>query len=133
MIHLNNISKQNGHQILFIDSSMVLLKGGRWGWLGNGWRDDDFPPVVAEPTLRYIQRCTEADVEVCLAAVRQWWLGIPRQRLSRRSSRRHKLTQQRDQVSPPNYKAWPLILSRNSVTCFGYSPLKYSKVRGLAV
>jgi len=32
-----------------------------------------------------------------------------------------------------SYKAWPLIVSRISVTCFGYSPLKYSKVSGLAV
>ncbi|MGE4220700.1 MAG: hypothetical protein AB7G39_14730, partial [Alphaproteobacteria bacterium] len=27
MIRLDNIGKQNGHQILFIDASMSLLKG----------------------------------------------------------------------------------------------------------
>jgi ATPase subunit of ABC transporter with duplicated ATPase domains len=37
MIHLDNISKQNGHQILFIDASMVIQKGEKVGLVGpNG-------------------------------------------------------------------------------------------------
>ncbi len=37
MIRLDNISKQHGHQLLFIDSSMVLLKGEKVGLVGpNG-------------------------------------------------------------------------------------------------
>ncbi len=37
MIRLDNISKQHGHQILFIDASMVLLKGEKVGLVGpNG-------------------------------------------------------------------------------------------------
>ena len=37
MIRLDNISKQNGHQILFIDASMGLLKGEKVGLVGpNG-------------------------------------------------------------------------------------------------
>jgi len=37
MIRLDNISKQNGHQILFIDASMVLQKGEKVGLVGpNG-------------------------------------------------------------------------------------------------
>jgi len=37
MIRLDNISKQNGHQILFIDASMSLLKGEKVGLVGpNG-------------------------------------------------------------------------------------------------
>jgi hypothetical protein len=34
---------------------------------------------------------------------------------------------------PARCYAWFLILLRISVMCFGYSPLKYSKVSGLAV
>ncbi|MGE5540383.1 MAG: ABC-F family ATP-binding cassette domain-containing protein [Gemmatimonas sp.] len=37
MIHLDNISKQNGHQILFIDASMAIQKGEKVGLVGpNG-------------------------------------------------------------------------------------------------
>src|ERR1700756_4497938 len=37
MIRLDNISKQNGHQILFIDASMALQKGEKVGLVGpNG-------------------------------------------------------------------------------------------------
>src|SRR6201986_3022426 len=37
MIRLDNISKQNGHQILFIDASMGVLKGEKVGLVGpNG-------------------------------------------------------------------------------------------------
>jgi ABC-2 type transport system ATP-binding protein len=37
MIRLDNISKQNGHQILFIDASMGILKGEKVGLVGpNG-------------------------------------------------------------------------------------------------
>ncbi len=37
MIRLDNISKQNGHQILFIDASMGLQKGDKVGLVGpNG-------------------------------------------------------------------------------------------------
>src|SRR4029077_17562953 len=37
MIRLDNISKQNGHQILFIDASTALNKGGKVGLVGpNG-------------------------------------------------------------------------------------------------
>src|SRR3954471_14011220 len=34
MIRLDNISKQNGHQILFIDASMGLQKGEKVGLVG---------------------------------------------------------------------------------------------------
>ncbi len=37
MIRLENISKQNGHQILFIEASAALLKGEKVGLIGpNG-------------------------------------------------------------------------------------------------
>ena len=37
MIHLDNISKQNGHQILFIEASAALLRGEKVGLVGpNG-------------------------------------------------------------------------------------------------
>src|SRR3982751_729822 len=37
MIRLDNISKQNGHQILFIDASMAIQKGEKVGLVGpNG-------------------------------------------------------------------------------------------------
>ena len=37
MIRLDNISKQNGHQLLFIDASMGLMKGEKVGLVGpNG-------------------------------------------------------------------------------------------------
>jgi ATPase subunit of ABC transporter with duplicated ATPase domains len=37
MIRLDNISKQHGHQILFIDASMVIQKGEKVGLVGpNG-------------------------------------------------------------------------------------------------
>ncbi len=37
MIRLDNIRKQNGHQILFIDASMGLQKGEKVGLVGpNG-------------------------------------------------------------------------------------------------
>ena len=37
MIRLDNISKQHGHQILFIDASMALQKGEKVGPVGpNG-------------------------------------------------------------------------------------------------
>jgi ATPase subunit of ABC transporter with duplicated ATPase domains len=37
MIRLDNISKQNGHQILFIDASMGVQKGEKVGLFGpNG-------------------------------------------------------------------------------------------------
>ncbi len=37
MIRLDNISKQNGHQILFIEASATLLKGEKIGLVGpNG-------------------------------------------------------------------------------------------------
>src|SRR6478752_6805739 len=37
MIRLDNISKQNGHQLLFIDASMGVLKGEKVGLVGpNG-------------------------------------------------------------------------------------------------
>src|SRR3978361_1495247 len=37
MIRLDNISKQNGHQILFIEASSTLLKGEKMGLVGpNG-------------------------------------------------------------------------------------------------
>src|ERR1700744_800242 len=37
MIRLDNISKQNGHQLLFIDASMGLQKGEKAGLVGpNG-------------------------------------------------------------------------------------------------
>ena len=37
MIRLDNISKQHGHQILFIDSSMGIQKGEKVGLVGpNG-------------------------------------------------------------------------------------------------
>ena len=37
MIRLDNISKQNGHQILFIDASMSIQKGEKVGLVGpNG-------------------------------------------------------------------------------------------------
>src|SRR5437868_7290135 len=37
MIRLDNISKQNGHQLLFIDASMALQKGEKAGLVGpNG-------------------------------------------------------------------------------------------------
>ena len=37
MIRLDNISKQNGHQILFIDASMGFRKGEKVGFVGlNG-------------------------------------------------------------------------------------------------
>jgi len=37
MIRLDNISKQHGHQILFIDASMGLRKGEKVGLVGpNG-------------------------------------------------------------------------------------------------
>jgi hypothetical protein len=34
MIRLDNISKQHGHQILFIDASMGIQKGRTWGSSG---------------------------------------------------------------------------------------------------
>jgi ATPase subunit of ABC transporter with duplicated ATPase domains len=34
MIRLENISKQNGHQILFIEASATLLKGEKIGLVG---------------------------------------------------------------------------------------------------
>ena len=34
MIRLDNISKQNGSQILFIEASAALLKGEKTGWSG---------------------------------------------------------------------------------------------------
>jgi len=37
MIRLENVSKQNGHQILFIEASAALLKGEKVGLVGpNG-------------------------------------------------------------------------------------------------
>ena len=37
MIRLDNISKQNGHQILFIEASVALQKGEKVGLVGpNG-------------------------------------------------------------------------------------------------
>src|SRR5258706_14615752 len=37
MIRLDNINKQNGHQLLFIDASMGILKGEKVGLVGpNG-------------------------------------------------------------------------------------------------
>src|ERR1700732_414696 len=37
MIRLDNVSKQNGHQILFIEASMALYKGEKVGLVGpNG-------------------------------------------------------------------------------------------------
>src|ERR1700752_2936406 len=37
MIRLDNISKQNGHQLLFIDASMGVMKGEKVGLVGpNG-------------------------------------------------------------------------------------------------
>jgi hypothetical protein len=45
----------------------------------------------------------------------------------------HDFTQQRGWVSPASCYAWFLIRLRISVMCFGYPPLKYSKVSGLAV
>ena len=37
MIRLENISKQNGHQILFIEASAALLRGEKVGLIGpNG-------------------------------------------------------------------------------------------------
>src|SRR3954470_9885361 len=37
MIRLDNISKQNGHQLLFIDASMGIMKGEKAGLVGpNG-------------------------------------------------------------------------------------------------
>lgn len=95
------------------------------------------PTVVAEPTLRYLQGYTEADVELCLAAVRQWWLGIPRQEKFE-SAKWEELASR--QIHPAvrsgfasELEGVALIFSRISVTCSGYSPLKYSKVSGLAV
>ena len=45
MIRLENISKQNGHQILFIEASATLQKGEKVGLVGpNGaGQDDPFP------------------------------------------------------------------------------------------
>lgn len=45
----------------------------------------------------------------------------------------HELTQHWGQVWLASCDAWSLILRRVSVVCFGYSPLKYSKMSGLAV
>ena len=42
MIHLENISKQNGRQILFIEASAALQKGEKVGLVGpNGAGQDD--------------------------------------------------------------------------------------------
>jgi len=35
MIRLDNISKHHGHQLLFIEASMVLQKGGKVGLVGS--------------------------------------------------------------------------------------------------
>jgi ATPase subunit of ABC transporter with duplicated ATPase domains len=42
MIRLDNISKQQGHQILFIEASATLQKGEKAGLVGpNGGRQDN--------------------------------------------------------------------------------------------
>jgi ATPase subunit of ABC transporter with duplicated ATPase domains len=46
MIRLDNISKQHGHQILFIDASMGLQKGEKAGLVG--------PNGAGKTTLRMI-------------------------------------------------------------------------------
>jgi hypothetical protein len=45
MIRLDNVSKQNGHQILFIEASTALYKGEKVGLVGpNGGRQDHAVP-----------------------------------------------------------------------------------------
>src|SRR3981189_1403816 len=48
MIRLDNISKQNGHQILFIDASMGVQKGEKVGLVGpNGGGKTRFFRMIA--------------------------------------------------------------------------------------
>jgi len=49
MIRLDNISKQNGHRILFIDASMGLQKGEKAGLVGpNGASKTTFFRMIAD-------------------------------------------------------------------------------------
>jgi ATPase subunit of ABC transporter with duplicated ATPase domains len=50
MIHLDNIAKQNGHQILFTGASAALMKGEKVGLVGpNGaWKSTLFRMIVGE-------------------------------------------------------------------------------------
>ncbi len=50
MIRLDNIGKQNGQQIIFIEASAALNKGEKVGLVGpNGVRQDDAVPVNYQP------------------------------------------------------------------------------------
>ena len=43
MIRLDNISKQNGSRLLFIEASAALQKGEKIGLVGPQWRRQDHP------------------------------------------------------------------------------------------
>ena len=52
MIRLDNISKQHGHQILFIDSSMGSQKGEKAGLVGpNGAKIPPLPRIDGQSPL----------------------------------------------------------------------------------
>ena len=56
MIRLDNISKQHGHQILFIDASMGLQKGEKVGLVGpNGAGKNDSWNV--DPLRKVLRPC----------------------------------------------------------------------------
>jgi ATPase subunit of ABC transporter with duplicated ATPase domains len=77
MIRLDNIGKQNGHQILFIEASAALNKGEKVGLVGpNGaGKTTLFRMIVMSPSIAASPSATSARTWVkCRAAAR--WLRL---------------------------------------------------------
>ena len=67
MIRLDNISKQHGHQILFIDASMGLQKGEKVGLVG--------PNGAGKSTI--FRRIAGEEIEASCDQARFWAPTIP--------------------------------------------------------
>jgi ATPase subunit of ABC transporter with duplicated ATPase domains len=73
MIRLDNISKQNGHQIVFIEASAVLQKGDKVGLVG--------PNGAGKTTLFRMITGQEQPDEGEVAVERRRWRRSPRRYL----------------------------------------------------
>jgi ATPase subunit of ABC transporter with duplicated ATPase domains len=67
MVHLDNISKQHGHQMLFIDASMGLQRGEKAGLVG--------PNGAGKTTI--FRRIAGEEIEASCDLVRFWAPTIP--------------------------------------------------------
>ena len=74
MIRLDNISKHHGHQLLFIEASMVLQKGGKVGLAGSNGagKSTIFRMIAGQFAQVQMQDAAAGLLTVLAGAPRRW-------------------------------------------------------------